>query len=160
MFRFFAQRYHPDNRETGDRERFDLVLEANGTLGNPLKRADYDLQHRLNSESRWRLAEQAGDSKGRERDVAIQNSILSILYAKRRQNMKDTGVGGFELERLLDCPAEHLEFHLWYLKEKGWLVRTENGTLAITMHGVDRVNSGPQESSARKLLTDQRAAEL
>jgi hypothetical protein len=42
---------------------------------------------------------------------------------------------------LLACPAEHLQFHIWYLKEKGWIRRTENGMLAITIEGVDRADS-------------------
>jgi hypothetical protein len=39
------------------------------------------------------------------------------------------------------CPREHLEFHLWYLKAKGWIARLENGMLAITVEGVDRAHS-------------------
>jgi hypothetical protein len=53
----------------------------------------------------------------------------------------------------LGCPAEHLEFHLWYLKEKGWIKRTESGTLAITVEGVDRANSEHQRDPRHKLLT-------
>ncbi|WMT78227.1 J domain-containing protein [Bradyrhizobium sp. Ash2021] len=39
MFRYFAQLYHPDNRDTGDRSRFDVMLEAHNTLRDPVKRA-------------------------------------------------------------------------------------------------------------------------
>jgi hypothetical protein len=51
-------------------------------------------------------------------------------------------MGIVELERLLGCPQEHLEFHVWYLKEKGWLVRLENGKLAISSDGIDKVVEG------------------
>jgi hypothetical protein len=105
--------------------------------------------------SGFRLAEEASDSKGIERDVDIQNKLLSILYVKRRQNIKEPGIGNLELERLLDCPAEHLEFHIWYLKEKGWIGRTEKGLLAITVEGVDRANSEHNHRAINKLLTDQ-----
>ena len=44
MFRYLAQRYHPDNRDTGDRLRFDVILEAHNTLRDPVKRARYDIQ--------------------------------------------------------------------------------------------------------------------
>ena len=44
-----------------------------------------------------------------------------------------------QLERLLGCPSEHLEFHTWYLRQKGWIERLENGQLSITADGVDRV---------------------
>jgi curved DNA-binding protein CbpA len=155
MFRYLAQRYHPDNRDTGDRLRFDVILEAHNTLKDPIKRAQYDIQHKNHSGLRWRLAEEASDSKGIERDVDIQNKLLSILYVKRRQNIRDPGIGDLELERLLGCPAEHLEFHLWYLKEKGWIGRTENGMLAITVEGVDRANSEhDRKTISKKLLSD------
>jgi hypothetical protein len=32
MFRYLAQRYHPDNQDTGDRLRFDAVMAAYGTI--------------------------------------------------------------------------------------------------------------------------------
>ena len=99
------------------------------------------------------MADEASDAKGVERDVDTQNRLLSLLYVKRRQNVNDPGVGNFELERLLGCPPEHLEFHIWYLREKGWIQRTESGTLAITVEGVDRANS-EQRTPHLKLLTD------
>ena len=48
-----------------------------------------------------------------------------------------------------------MEFHLWYLKEKGWIRSTDNGMLAITVEGVDRVNSELKPKITNKLLTDQ-----
>ena len=157
MFRYLAQRYHPDNRDTGDRLRFDVILEAHNTLKDPIKRAQHDIQHKNHSGLRWRLAEEASDSKCIERDVDIQNKLLSILYVKRRQNIRDPGIGDLELERLLGCPAEHLEFHLWYLKEKRWIEITESGMFAITAEGVDRANSVRRETTDL-FLTDQRKA--
>ena len=150
IFRYLAKRYHPDTHGTGDRRHFETVLEAYNTLKDPVRRTQYDLQHKNNSAVRWKLVEEASDSKGIERDIDIQNKLLSILYAKRRQNSSDPGVGNYELERLLGCPAEHLQFHVWYLKEKGWVERMENGTLAITVEGVD---SG--QFRTRKLLMDE-----
>ena len=155
MFRYFAQRYHPDNHETGDRLRFDLIVEANATLRDPVKRTAYDIQHKNHSDFRLKLVKEANDGKGIEGDVYIQNKLLSILYVTRRQNIRDPGIGNLELERLSGCPAEHLEFHLWYLKEKAWIERTESGTLAITAEGVDRVNSEHHRKTSNKLLTDQ-----
>jgi curved DNA-binding protein CbpA len=159
IFRYFAQRYHPDNPDSGDRDRFDIVMEAYNTLRDPEKRAQYDIQHKNHSAFRWKLANDASDRKGIERDVDVQNRLLSMLYVKRRQNVSDPGIGNFELETMLGCPAEHLEFHIWYLKEKGWIRRTESGTLAITVEGVDRANSEHQRDPHHKLLTDQHRAE-
>ena len=104
--------------------------------------------------SRRKLVEEATNTKDIERDIVIQDKLLSILYVKRRQNVSDPGIGDVELESLSGCPREHLEFHLWYLKAKGWVGRLENGTLAITIEGVDRTNSEHRRESAIKLLTD------
>jgi len=154
IFRYFAQRYHPDNPDSGDRARFDVVMEAYKTLKDPETRAQYDIQLKDHSNVRWKLANEANDSKGIDRDADTQNRLLSLLYVKRRQNVSDPGIGNFELERLLGCPAEHLEFHTWYLKDKGWIQRTESGTLAITVEGVDRANSDHQRAPHVRLLTD------
>jgi curved DNA-binding protein CbpA len=156
MFRYLAQRYHPDNQDTGDRARFDTLMAAHDTLRDPGKRAQYDVQHKIHLGFRWKLAEEASDNKVIERDFDIQHKLLSILYMRRRQNISDPGVSTFILERLLDCPSEHLEFHLWYLKEKGWIRSTDNGLFAITVDGVDRANSEQHREITNKLLTDQR----
>jgi len=153
IFRYLALRYHPDNQNTGDLSRFSEIVEAHDTLKDPLKRAQYDLRHKDHSGDRWKLAEEASNTKGIERDVVIQDRLLSILYVKRRKDINDPGIGDHELERLSGCPREHLEFHLWYLKAKGWIGRLENGTLAITVEGVDRTNSEHGREGATRLLT-------
>ena len=155
MFRYLAQRYHPDNKDTGDRGSFDEVMEAYDTLRDPAKRAQYDLAHNCNSNYRVKLVEEASDSKGIDHDADIQNKLLSILYVKRRQNIREPGIGNLGLERMLGCPSEHLEFHLWYLKAKGWVSVTENGMLAITADGVDHANSEQHRKAGTKMLTDQ-----
>jgi hypothetical protein len=42
-----------------------------------------------------------------------------------------------ELERPLGCLEKHMELHIWYLKKKGWIERTDTGGFAITAEGVD-----------------------
>ncbi|RWC44140.1 MAG: J domain-containing protein [Mesorhizobium sp.] len=152
IFRYFAMRYHPDNRETGDEARFSEIVEAHNTLKDPVKRAQYDIAYRDHAGLRRELTEEASSTKGIERDAVIQAKLLSLLYAKRRQDVSDPGIGDVELERLSGCPREHLEFHLWYLKAKGWITRVENGTIAITVEGVDRANSEHRRDPTIRLL--------
>jgi curved DNA-binding protein CbpA len=155
MFRYLAQRYHPDNQDTGDRDRFDLVLEAHNTLRDTVKRVQYDIEYKQQVSAHAKLVEDASDSHGIERDVEVQARLLSLFYTKRRNNIREPGIGDAELSHLLDCPQEHLEFHLWYMKEKRWIERREDGLLAITIDGVDRASSEPNIRAARKLLSDQ-----
>ena len=78
IFRYLAQRYHPDNPDSGDRVHFDVIMEAYNTLKDVVKRAQYDIQHKNFSGLRWKLANEASDSKGIDRDVEVQNRLLSI----------------------------------------------------------------------------------
>ncbi len=155
VFRYLARRYHPDNQETADRDRFDLLLQAHKILRDPAKRAQYDLQYREHLDIRTELIEVAGDGGVVDRDVDIQTKLLSIFYARRRKFLQDPGIPDSELERLSGYPIELLEFNLWYMKEKKWIVKTENGMFAITAEGVDRASEESHAKAANKLLTDQ-----
>jgi len=158
IFRHLAKRYHPDNRDTGDTTRFNEIIEAHAILKDPVRRAQYDIQHKNSSGVHSRLAEEAADPKSAEWDGVIQERLLSLLYIKRRRDVKDPGIGAAELERLLDCPREHLEFHLWYLKANDWIQREENGTLAITMEGVDWFKSNQARAAVKQLTHELRRA--
>jgi curved DNA-binding protein CbpA len=166
QFRILARRYHPDNQASGDRSLFDLILEAHGTLRDPSKRSRYDLDYQHQLSARWSASDSGGgdgsegdgdaeadksdETYGIDRDSDIQNRLLTMLYIRRRTNVREPGIGDAELERLSGCTPEHLDFHLWYLKEKGWISRGEDGLLAITIDGVDRATQVHQ-----KMITDQ-----
>jgi curved DNA-binding protein CbpA len=157
VFRYLAHRYHPDNPVTGNAIRFSEIVKAHEVLRHPEKRAQYDVNHKRHLEEGSKLVEDAGDNESLELDTVIQEKLLSILYVKRRRNMQNPGIGNLELERLSGCPREHLEFHLWYLKEKGWIGRLDNGLLTITVSGVDKATMFTENRRihSAKLLTDQ-----
>ena len=156
IFRHLAQRYHPDNPATGDRDRFELVMQAYQAVKNASDRDEYDIEHKQNLAERSELADEAADVGSFDRDVEIQTRLLSLFYVKCRKNVREPGIGDMELSLILDCPTESLEFHLWYMREKRWIARREDGLLAITIDGIDRANSEEHISAARKLLTHQR----
>ena len=87
-------------------------------------------------------------------DVDIQDKLLSVFYGKRRHNIRDPGVPEMELERIFGCKIEALEFHLWYLKEKRWVERLENGMLSVTVEGIDHINSEHNRRKTTMLLMD------
>ena len=45
VYRLLAARYHPDNRESGNSEKFIRLSEAYGILSDPEKRARYDARN-------------------------------------------------------------------------------------------------------------------
>jgi len=57
VYRLLAARYHPDNRETGDSEKFIRLSEAYQILSDPEKRARYDVGQRdsVRTERRKRI---------------------------------------------------------------------------------------------------------
>lgn len=142
VFRLLAKRYHPDNVLTGDESRFRGVVEAYRVLSDPEKRAAYDAGNEGRQAGRWKIFyEPAQSSDGFDADLRLRQGILSILYTARKRDVSRPGVGGVVLENLLGCPQQLVEFHLWYLKEKGLIQRTDTGEFAITVSGVDEISS-------------------
>ena len=141
VYRLLAQRYHPDNGETGDAAQFKLILEAYRVLNDPEQRAAYDATLVRSRQLRWKIFDQAEASQGREGEKRKRAGILSLLYAQRLNQPQQPALGIHDMEELLGCPREHLEFSLWYLKESGCLARTDNGRYSITVKGVERSES-------------------
>jgi len=140
VYRLLAKRYHPDNKNTGDAQKFDALVKAYRALSDPERRADYDAKYEAGNSHQWNNFPHAAPSKkGTEEDQKIYQAILSMLYTARRRDAGNAGVGIFQMEKLLGVPEKYLEFHIWYLREKGWIQRVENGGFAITVSGVDAV---------------------
>jgi len=139
VFRILAKRYHPDNTETGDAEKFNVLYKAYQVLSDPEERAAFDAKYEQLRADRWKIVEEASQSDGFESDERIRQGVLSLLYVARRQDALNPGMGIIEFEKVLGCPQHHMDFHLWYLKEKGWILRTDTGGYAITADGVDKM---------------------
>jgi len=139
VYRILVRRYHPDNQDTGDPEKFTRIVKAHKILSDPEARAAFDVSYEENRATTLKLFEETTNPDGYDGDKRIFDGILSVLYVSRRRDADRGGIGIVQLERLLACPSKHLEFHMWYLKEKGWVQRMENGMFAITAAGVDRV---------------------
>jgi curved DNA-binding protein len=139
VYRLLAKRYHPDNKKSGDAEKFDALVKAYRTLSDPVSRAGYDAKYEAENSHQWNIFSHASLSGGAEEDQRIYQAILSMLYNARRRDAGNAGVGIFQMEKLLGVPEKYLEFHIWYLREKGWIQRVENGGFAITVSGVDAV---------------------
>jgi len=139
VFRHLAKKLHPDNPESADPDRFRLLVEAHRTLSDPEARAGYDVKYQEYWNRKWKLASEASDGTAFGDDREVREILLSMLYVQRRRNMKKPGLGDYEMARLLGKPFELVDFHLWYLKSKGWVERLDTGLLAISAPGVDEV---------------------
>ena len=152
MFRHLAKRWHPDHKN-GNTERFKLLIEAHKTLTNPERRAAYDLRYQRFWEAKWNIAADASDSRLYVDDNEVREGLLSLYYVQRRSKIDDPGLGEMEVARLMRIPIQLIEFHIWYLKEKGWIQRLENGQFAITALGVDQAEKSRLRLNTDRLLT-------
>jgi curved DNA-binding protein len=142
VFRHLAKKLHPDSKESGDPDRFRLIVEAHRMLSNPETRAGYDVKYQEYWNRKWQLASEAGDGTAFGDDEETRKSLLSLLYVQRRRDTRHPGLSDFDMARLLGSPFELVEFHVWYLKAKGWVERLDTGQLAISALGVDQVEKG------------------
>jgi curved DNA-binding protein CbpA len=137
VYRILAQRYHPDNSETGDAEIFRRISDAYRALSEPEQRAAYDVDHRETRRLHWKIFDQSNSSQGIEAERRKRNGLLKLLYRKRVGEPDQPQMTLKEFEDLLGVPKEHLEFSLWYLKESGCAQRSDNGRHSITLKGVE-----------------------
>jgi hypothetical protein len=137
VYRMLAQRLHPDNPSTGSEEVFKRLLEAYRVLSDPEQRAGYDARHSQHLRRRWKIFNQESAAHGREAERRKRAGILWLLYTRRVNEPSQPGMSIHELEDLLGCPREHLEFSLWFLREKALLTRSDHGRYAITASGVE-----------------------
>jgi curved DNA-binding protein len=153
VFRHLARKFHPDNKESGDTDKFRVIVEAYRTLSKPVSRAGYDVKYQDYWNRKWKVVSEAGNGARFDDDSENRESLLSILYVQRRRDMKKPGLGDYELARLLSIPLELVEFHVWYLKGKGWVERLDTGQLAISALGVDQVEQGRLRLRTDNMLT-------
>src|ERR1043165_10183656 len=93
VYRLLAQRYHPDNRETGDEKRFREVLEAYTVLSDPKERARYDVAHQNHSQDRWRLVSAGAQAENDfEMEQVVRLTVLEALYTRRRLEPDAPGI--------------------------------------------------------------------
>jgi len=159
VFRHLAKKLHPDNKESGDPDRFRLIVEAHRTLSNPETRAGYDVTYQDYWNRKWKLASEASSGTAFGDDRETRESLLSLLYVQRRRNTRHPGMSDYDMARLLGKAFELVEFHVWYLKAKGWVERLDTGQLAISAVGVDQVEKSRLRLRNDHLLTAPESAE-
>jgi curved DNA-binding protein CbpA len=152
VYRIFAQRYHPDNRETGNEARFREITEAYQVLSNPEKRARYDAINEKRRKDRWRVVAEGADSENNfELEQVVRLTVLEALYTQRRLDPQHPGIYMRDLERMLGRPREHLEFTIWFLSQKK-LINMDDARMALTADGAEYLEESYRNNIQRKRL--------
>jgi hypothetical protein len=174
VYRLLAAFYHPDNKQTGNEEKFKQVLKSYEVLSDPAKRSRYNLElsgstgksARPSTQNSSKLApasnlEPLGSRsatfeaalRGMEDQISereIRKLILFALYDVRRNTPNIPELSLLVLAELLSCAVHDLEFSTWYLKEKGLIKVSESADYSITIAGVDHVEKEYLEPEGRK----------
>lgn len=136
VYRMQAQRFHPDNLDSGNAEAFRRISAAYEVLMDPQRRAAFDRDHR-EAQRRAAMGVPVPPTGPPVMDeMRRREAILGLLYSRRFSHPQQPSLNLRELEGLLNTPRSDLEFSLWYLKECGYLLRTDSAHHTITLKGV------------------------
>ena len=153
VHRALAARYHPDNLETGDLERFLLVNEAFKVLSDPEKRKEFDANYNSKKENPMPVFLTKEFTEGVDGEINRRMGLLCLLYTQRRTNSLQPALSVLEIEQLMFIPREHLIFTVWYLKAKRYIQQDDRSSLMITSDGIDFMETNlPEHKTMYKML--------
>jgi len=153
VHRALSARYHPDNLETGDLERFLLVNEAFKVLSDPEKRKDFDANYKSKKENPMPVFLTKEFTEGVDGEVNRRMGLLCLLYTQRRINPVLPALSVLEIEQMMFIPREHLLFTIWYLKAKRQIIQDDRSSLKITAEGIDFMEANlPEHKTMYKML--------
>jgi len=141
VYRFLAVRLHPDNPETGDAEKFFLLKQAYDVLSDPARRLEYDAARNKEGSPAVPLSTTIDFMDSMEGELNRRLGVLALLYIQRRTNPYTPEVSLLDVESRMGFPRDYLEFTAWYLRNKGYITRSDNSDFTLTAEGVDFVES-------------------
>ncbi len=156
VHRFLAARYHPDNPETGDPEKFVLIQRAVEVLSDPKRRAAYDLARQVEQAQPVPMSASVDFMDGIQGETNRRLALLSVLYNRRRTSPDAPEVTLAEVEVRLGFPRDYLDFTTWYLKSKKYITKADNSDFTLTALGVDLRGSELFEDPDSPPAADQR----
>jgi len=153
VYRLLAQRYHPDNQQSGNESKFRTLTEAYSVLSDPEKRARYDVAHEQQRQDRWRLVSSGAQSENDfEMEQIVRLSVLEALYTKRRLEPEAPGIAFRDFEKLTGRAREHLEFTIWFLMKKKFVEYDDKSSLSLTVEGAEYLEQSYRSNLQQKRL--------
>lgn len=141
IFKLLEARLNPDNRATGDPEKFRIVKDACETLCDAQKRTAYDAERVFKSSQTSHGLNFDIFGASVEGEINRRIGILCLLYESRRANEDKPGLSIMILEKAMGVSAEQLAFAVWYLKNKLYVTSGQSSDMVITSEGMDYLES-------------------
>ncbi len=141
VYRFLAARYHPDNPDTGDTDKFHLLKQAYDVLSDPVRRAEYDTGCEKEKPQPDPLSNSVDFMDQIDGELNRRVAVLAVLYIRRRTDPNRPEVTLGEIETRMGFPRDYLDFTMWYLQKKGYASRADNASFTLTAEGVDFVET-------------------
>ncbi len=123
-------------------------------LADPEARSTYDQKAQIQQAEPLPIFEMKEFIIGIDAEVNRRLGALCLLYTRRQNNPDSPGLSLLDLESRMALPREHLEFTIWYLRDKHYVRRDDTSNdILITGEGVDYVEANlPVNRIVRKLL--------
>lgn len=141
VYRYLAARFHPDNPDTGDPEKFFLLKSAYDVLSDPDQRSGYDREYETEAPVKTPLSDSVDFMDQVQGELNRRLAVLAVLYYKRRSNPYDPHVSLAEIEQRMGFPRDYLDFTTWYLAKKGYITKADNSDFSLTAEGVDFIET-------------------
>lgn len=155
VYRYLASRFHPDNPDTSDPEKFAMLRHAYDVLSDPTRRAEYDSKFFTEGNEAPPISTTVDFMDDLEGELNRRLAVLAVLYYRRRNNPYAPEVGLSEIEARMGFPRDYLDFTTWYLMRKGYITRADNSDFTLTAEGVDFVEAQRANiPTLNRLLTD------
>ena len=159
-YRLLATLYHPDNKKTGDEDKFRQLVEAYRELVDPVRRAAYD-RARFGGIGAYAPGTNGNGTAAGELELStaqppqderqLRRMVLQALYNIRRHRPYKPGLSLMVVAELLGSSIEESQFTLWYLRGKKHIEISDDDGIAITVAGVDYLEAEEPEVVLEKV---------
>jgi len=138
-----SQKYHPSNADTGNKEKFDQLNQAFEVLSDPELRAAFDKIKGIDREAGGPKFSGTEFFDALGQGAVLRAAVLCLLYDRMRLKSFKPSLSMRNMEGMLRVRGEELNFALWYLKKRNYVINDDKSALAITVEGMDYLEHNP-----------------
>jgi hypothetical protein len=136
-----AQKFHPSNAVSGNKQKFEEVNQAYEILSDPTQRREFDKVKGIGEDEGGPKFTGVEFFTSLGRDSGLRTALLCVLYDRRRQKPFTPSLSMRHLEMLLKASPEELTLALWAASD-------DKSSLQITVEGAEYLETNPPSPEA------------